>query len=57
MAKRSGYKSLSKGQRQKFTKVLHEYSKGSLRTSAGKKVTDREQAIAIAFSEARRHQA
>ena len=55
MAKQSSFKSLSKKGKHKFTKVLHEFSTGKLRTSGGKKVTDRDQAIAIAFSEARRY--
>lgn len=55
MAKKGAYSSLSPAQKKKFTVVLHEYSKGRLRTSAGKSVKDRDQALAIAFSEARRH--
>lgn len=38
----------------KIHKVMSEYKRGTLLTSAGKKVTDREQAMAIATSEARR---
>lgn len=37
----------------KVAKVMHERKAGSLRTSAGKKVTSRKQAIAIGLSEAR----
>lgn len=40
----------SKKQR-KFNKVMGEFGDGTLKTSAGKKVTDRKQAIAIAYSE------
>ena len=32
---------------------MHEFKEGTLQTSAGNKVTDRKQAIAIAISEAR----
>lgn len=37
----------------KMHKVMDEFEKGKLKTSHGKKVTDREQAIAIGLSEAR----
>ncbi len=43
----------SKGAQDKVEKVMHEYKEGSLKTSSGKKVTDRKQAIAIGLSEAR----
>lgn len=36
----------------KVGKVMHEYKSGSLRSSSGQKVTIRDQAIAIAMSEA-----
>jgi hypothetical protein len=36
----------------KISKVMREYSKGTLKSSSGKKVTSRKQAIAIAMSEA-----
>ena len=39
--------------RKKIAKVLREFKAGSLKTSAGQKVTNRDQAIAIAISEAR----
>lgn len=45
-------KKLKKGAK-KIHKVLTEFSSGKLRTSAGKKVTSRKQAVAIAMSEAR----
>ncbi len=37
----------------KITKVMHEFKTGKLKTSAGKKVTKRKQAIAIGLSEQR----
>jgi hypothetical protein len=40
--------------KKKFDKVMHEFGKGTLKSSSGKKVTDQKQAIAIAYSEARR---
>lgn len=36
----------------KMHKVMHEYKEGDLKSSSGKKVTSRKQAIAIAMSEA-----
>jgi hypothetical protein len=36
----------------KVEKVMSEYSAGTLKSSSGKKVTNRKQAIAIALSEA-----
>lgn len=42
----------AKGQ-QKVHKVMKEYKEGDLKSSSGKKVTDRKQAVAIALSEAR----
>ena len=36
----------------KVGKVMGEYKRGTLRSSSGKKVTSRKQAIAIAMSEA-----
>lgn len=41
----------SKGQK-KVEKVMSEYKSGGLKSSSGKKVTNRKQAIAIAMSEA-----
>jgi hypothetical protein len=35
----------------KVGKVMHEYKAGSLKSSSGKKVTSRKQAIAIGLSE------
>ena len=43
----------SKGRR-KVKKVMGEYKRKSLRSSSGKKVKKRKQAVAIALSEARR---
>jgi hypothetical protein len=40
-----------KGQK-KVEKVMAEYKSGALKSSSGKKVTNRKQAIAIAMSEA-----
>jgi hypothetical protein len=42
----------SKGKK-KIAKVLDEYKHGSLKSSSGRKVTKRKQAVAIALSEAR----
>ena len=41
----------TKGQK-KIEKVMSEYKTGTLKSSSGKKVTNRKQAIAIAMSEA-----
>lgn len=38
----------------KISKVMHEFGKGELKSSHGQMVTDRDQAIAIGLSEARR---
>jgi len=38
----------------KVKKVMGEYKKGKLKSSSGRKVTNRKQAVAIALSEARR---
>ena len=38
----------------KIRKVMHEKKEGTLRSSSGRKVTSRKQAVAIALSEARR---
>tara|TARA_R100000963_G_scaffold28481_1_gene19594 strand:- start:155 stop:358 length:204 start_codon:yes stop_codon:yes gene_type:complete len=38
----------------KVKKVMGEYKRGTLKSSSGKKVTSRDQAIAIAMSERRR---
>ncbi len=38
-------------QKRKIEKVMHEKKVGTLRSSSGKKVTSRKQAIAIAMSE------
>lgn len=39
------------GKKRKTHKVMHEFKTGSLKSSSGKKVTSRKQAIAIALSE------
>ena len=46
-------KSGSKGKR-KVHKVMKEHKEGELKSSSGKKVKSRKQAVAIALSEARR---
>jgi hypothetical protein len=38
----------------KVKKVMSEYRRGKLKSSSGRKVTNRKQAVAIALSEARR---
>lgn len=42
------------GAEDKFKKVMHEFKAGTLKSSSGRKVTDKDQALAIAFSEARK---
>jgi len=37
----------------KVEKVMHEFKEGKLKSSSGRKVTDRKQAVAVALSEAR----
>lgn len=39
----------------KMHKVMHEFKTGTLKSSSGKKVKSRKQAIAIGLSEARRY--
>ena len=39
---------------EKVAKVMREFAKGKLKSSSGKKVTSKEQAAAIAYSEAER---
>ena len=39
---------------EKVAKVMKEFAKGKLKSSSGKKVTDKKQAAAIAYSEAER---
>lgn len=46
----------SKKFEKKVGKVMHEYKHGSLEFSAGHKVKNRQQAIAVALSEARRNE-
>jgi len=45
-------KTATKGQG-KVRKVMHEFKEGTLKSSSGKKVTSRKQAVAVALSEAR----
>lgn len=42
----------SKKKQAKVAKVMREYKEGDLKSSSGKKVTSKKQAIAIAMSEA-----
>jgi len=51
---RKGYKDLTSAQKRKFKIVMEEYSAGTLKSSSGEKVTDVKQAVAIAFSEAKK---
>lgn len=51
--KARGRKKVGKGRR-KVKKVMGEYTRKSLRSSSGRKVKKRKQAVAIALSEARR---
>ena len=51
--KTRGSKKAGKGRR-KVKKVMGEYKRKSLRSSSGRKVKKRKQAVAIALSEARR---
>ena len=44
----------SKKAGEKVEKAMHEMKEGKLKTGSGKKVTTREQAIAIGLSEARK---
>jgi len=45
---------MKKTKKTKVMKVMREYSKGKLKTSSGKKVTNRKQALAIGYSQARK---
>lgn len=47
------FASADEGTQGKMHKVMHEFKEGSLKTSAGDKVTKRSQALAIAISEAK----
>jgi hypothetical protein len=38
----------------KFARVMREFKEGKLKTVSGQRVTERKQAVAIAFSEARK---
>lgn len=46
---------VKKPKKSKIKKVMNEFKKGLLKTSAGKKVSDKKQALAIALSEATRY--
>jgi hypothetical protein len=41
------------GGKEKVEKVMHEFKEGELKSSSGRKVTSRKQAVAIGLSEAR----
>jgi hypothetical protein len=41
----------TQGQKNKVETVMHEFKDGDLRSSSGRKVTNRKQAVAIALSE------
>ncbi|CAB5223138.1 hypothetical protein UFOVP378_59 [uncultured Caudovirales phage] len=45
---------MTPSQSKKFEKVYHEYKEGSLKSSSGQRVKSRDQAVAIAMSEAGR---
>ena len=45
-------KRIKKTSEQKFHKVMSEFKEGTLRSGSGQKVTDKDQAIAIAHPEA-----
>jgi len=47
-------KQVTRPGKKKVKKVMGEYKRGKLKSSSGKKVTNRKQAVAIALSEARR---
>jgi len=53
--KAKGPKGLSPAGRRKFLLVMREFAAGKLRSSGGGRVTSRDQALAIAFSEGRKH--
>lgn len=46
-------KKYSKKAQEKIGEVMAEFKEGKLKTSAGEKVTDRKQAVAIGISEAK----
>ena len=49
----SSTKGISATGKGKVEEVMHEYKEGELKSSTGRKVTDRRQAIAIGLNEAR----
>ena len=53
MAERRRTKIRTKTGQRKVKKVLGEFKKGALRSSSGRKITSRKQAIAIGLSEGR----
>ena len=55
--KHRSHSKLSPGQRSKFSRVMSEFGAGTLSSGSGGKVTAHKQALAIAFSEARKRKA
>lgn len=47
-------KTLTEAQYEKVERVMHEWGKGALKSSSGKRVAGQKQALAIAYNEARR---
>jgi Zn-dependent metalloprotease len=54
ISRSSARQQIMKPGKKKVKKVMGEFKKKKLKSSSGKKVTNRKQAIAIALSEARR---
>ena len=54
ISRSSARQQIMKPGKKKIKKVLGEFKRKKLKSSSGKKVTNRKQAIAIALSEARR---
>lgn len=54
MAEKSKSSKVGNKTRSKVEKVMREFHEGELKSSSGKKVTDRKQAAAIGYSMARR---
>lgn len=49
------YSKLSGKGKAKFARVLHEWKTGNLKRPGGQPIKDQKEAIAVAFSEARRY--
>lgn len=52
---RGAFSKLKPEAKAKFLRVMHEWHTGKLKTPTGLKITDQKQALAVAFSEARRY--